>query len=131
MSTVSREEFTAALAAFEEERRRSRRFRRLVEDLLDHLDESNMPTVAERIRALRGDLLSFRREETDTGRIREASLSPSALTVKETEGDAVCSATLTARTLCIPAVFAGATDSTDGLRPVYIREDGSLTAVLT
>ena len=128
MSEVSREEFNAVVAALEEERARNRRHRRMIEDLLFHLDESNMPTVSERIRALRRDALAFCQKEGDV--TREASLTAAALTVTEKEGEDVCTATLTPRTLCIPAMRRDAVGAADGLYPIYIREDGTLTAVL-
>ncbi len=129
MNTVSREEFSAALAALEEECIRNRRFRRRIEELLYHLDESNMPNVAERIRALRRDLLTFRLEE-GAEEARETSLSASALKMTEKTEDAVYTLTATPRTLSMPALFAEARPLTAGMRPVYINEDGALTAVL-
>ncbi len=109
----------------EAERVKSARLRRRLEDMLYNLDEENMPTVAARLRALTADTLAFRKGASATRMTGEGL----HLSRRDDEGEVTL--TLTPDGIRAPAVFAAAGERTADMRALYVKEDGTVVAVLS
>ncbi len=86
-------------------------------DLFYHLDEENMPAVAEKLSSLAAALSLL----VSGGEINGAAL----LAALNNTGGGLC-----IDGACAPAAYAAATERTEGMRPLYINEDGMLCAGL-
>lgn len=110
------------------------RFRRKAEDLLYNLDGENMPTVDERIKTLEQIVtLICTGEAIDEGTLTRAFsdalgilLAKGCISIPTEEGEG---AYLSSTEFRLPYVYKNPASKLDGLRPLYMDENGRIIAL--